>query len=355
MPDFKQTLEVEAFRSGTWTDSAGNTKAWSDTDLDTIASRYNESIGKGEREAPVVVGHPKDNSPAYGWVESARRAGDRLMLKLKDVQDGFVTALKEGLYKKRSISLFPDMNIRHLGFLGGAQPAVPGLADVQFEAADNSVSFEFALENSDEDIEFIKKENTFFKSLFLRFGMDIAKAQDHTEPSTSTETTEDDMSEELKAQVAELTAKIAEFEKTAGEKDTEITNLKAEIQASTDTARKVEHKAFCDALVGEGKLLPANMEMTLENMELRFQADLAKGEGAESLKSYKESLSGTETVVEMSEVATKTAATTAVASGSDKFTDMCQARANEKKISFAAAMVEIQVEQPALAREYAAS
>lgn len=347
-----QTLEVEAFRTGTWTDSEGTTKDWSGGDLDKIVTAYNKSVETGEREAPVVVGHPKDNAPAYGWVESARRTGDRLMLKLRDVQDSFVNTLKEGLFKKRSIALFPDMNIRHLGFLGAAQPAVPGLADVKFEADDKALSFEFVLEDTSEDIELIRKENTFFRNLFSRFGFDVkSQVAEHTQP-TDTKATEDDMSKELEAKVTELNTKVAEFEKAAGEKDTEIASLKDEIKKGGDTARKAEHKTFCDGLVTDGKMLPANVEMTMENMELRYQADQTTGEGAESLKTYKESLSGAETAVEMKEVATKKDVTTTVASGTDKFTALCDTRAAEKKISFSAAMAEIQIEQPDLAREY---
>ena len=96
-----KTVSIEVFRAGKQTDSAGNVREWTESDLDSIASKYNPA----EHEAPVVIGHPKDNSPAFGWVESLQRNGDTLIASLKDLSDGFVDAWKAGHYKKRSISL----------------------------------------------------------------------------------------------------------------------------------------------------------------------------------------------------------------------------------------------------------
>ena len=42
--------------------------------------------------------------------------------------------LNKGFIKKRSISLDKDGKLRHVGFLGGAAPAVKGLADIQFSS-----------------------------------------------------------------------------------------------------------------------------------------------------------------------------------------------------------------------------
>jgi hypothetical protein len=80
----------------------------------------------------VVVGHPKDNAPAYGWVESLKRDGEVLWAKLKDIVPEFREWLDKKLYKKRSISLYPDGSLRHVGFLGAVPPAVKGLPDPAF-------------------------------------------------------------------------------------------------------------------------------------------------------------------------------------------------------------------------------
>lgn len=131
-------MKIEIFRTGTHTNSNGDEKSWNEKDLDSIVSKYNPQ----EHEAPVVIGHPKDNAPAYGWVEGLERKGSVLYAKLKDLVPEFVDIMKKGLYKKRSISLYPDMTLRHVGFLGATPPAIKGLADIKFSEQE-AVSYEF--------------------------------------------------------------------------------------------------------------------------------------------------------------------------------------------------------------------
>ena len=75
------------------------------------------------------------------------------MAKAKQVVPEFTEALKNGLYKKRSISLDKDGKLRHVGFLGAAAPAVKGLADIQFNA-DETDSIEFEI------LDYIRKRRT---------------------------------------------------------------------------------------------------------------------------------------------------------------------------------------------------
>jgi hypothetical protein len=133
---------IAVFRVGTWTDSAGRTKTWTEEDIDRIVSTYDPS----KSEAPVVIGHPKDNAPAYGWVEALKRDGEILWAKIKDIAPEFKEWLEKKLYKKRSISLYPDGSLRHIGFLGAAPPAVKGLPDAAFRGTEGVVelSLDFA-------------------------------------------------------------------------------------------------------------------------------------------------------------------------------------------------------------------
>lgn len=131
---------IPVFKAGKHTDSAGNKKTWTEADLDTIVAKYQPA----DHEAPVVIGHPADNSPAWGWVESLKREGQLLFAKLKDVAPAFADMVRKGLFKKRSISLYPDMSLRHVGFLGAMPPAVKGLPDVAFKACEAGVTVEFA-------------------------------------------------------------------------------------------------------------------------------------------------------------------------------------------------------------------
>jgi len=135
---------VEIFQAGTHTDSQGRTAEWSVDDLDQIVANHNEATA-----APIVVGHPKTNDPAFGWVGKLQRVGKSLMAKFTDVVPEFARAVETGRYRKRSVSLGrgPDgLRLLHVGFLGAKPPALD-LAPMSYEAP-KSVDqvFEFSAE-----------------------------------------------------------------------------------------------------------------------------------------------------------------------------------------------------------------
>ena len=119
---------IEVFKTGLHTDSSGNTKKWTEKDVDKIVSSY----AARKNDAPAVIGHPKSNSPAYGWIKELKRDGDKLLAKVEPTVKEFVEWVRKKLYKHVSISLRPDLSLRHVGFLGGAPPAVKGLKVPEF-------------------------------------------------------------------------------------------------------------------------------------------------------------------------------------------------------------------------------
>jgi hypothetical protein len=180
---------VEAFRAGEHTDADGVSRKWSPVDINNIAIQYNKASDPNNPErhvAPVVLGHPDDKGadPAMGWIDRAKAVGDKLYLKLTELQPAFVDALKKGMYKTRSISLYPDLNIRHLGFLGASVPAVKGLAPFKFEENKPYHTYEFG--EGMEDVNEIKTENKWYKRLFSMFKIEPPKdfAQQTTEVLT---------------------------------------------------------------------------------------------------------------------------------------------------------------------------
>ncbi len=96
--------EFEIFKAGTHTSSNGTTKDYSIKDLEFIASSYNPA----ENEAPIVIGHPVDNSPAYGWIESLKVAGDNFLQNLRKLSRSFLKQLKKD-YIKNEVSLLIKM------------------------------------------------------------------------------------------------------------------------------------------------------------------------------------------------------------------------------------------------------
>jgi len=124
---------IDVCRAGTWHDTHGREVALDEARLDRIVAAHASAD-----PAPVVVGHPETDAPAFAWIDGLRRSGDRLQATLRDVAPAFREAVEAGRYAGRSIALQGD-RLRHLGFLGGRAPAVPGLAPTQFAAAPDTV------------------------------------------------------------------------------------------------------------------------------------------------------------------------------------------------------------------------
>ena len=120
---------IEVFEGGIQTDSYGRTELFDEKKLDYAVKTYNPK----HHEAPLCIGHPEHNTPAYGWTEGLKRDGLKLLAKFKQVPEEISNAIYSGLWKKRSISFYPDGSVRHIGFLGAQPPAVKGLIDIKFK------------------------------------------------------------------------------------------------------------------------------------------------------------------------------------------------------------------------------
>ncbi len=121
---------IEVFKVGDY----GGKGKFTTADLDKIAESYDPKL----HEAPVVIGHPAHDQPAYGLVKTLRRAGDSLWAQLRKVDPGFSDLVEQGRFTQRSVALYRNMPqtsgpyLRHLGFLGAQPPEVKGLQPIQF-------------------------------------------------------------------------------------------------------------------------------------------------------------------------------------------------------------------------------
>lgn len=133
---------IEIFRGGKQVDSNGK-----EHDGDAVIDKAVAAFDAAEHEPPLVVGHPKENAPAFGWVEDVKtglKDGIKVLYaRFKQVVPEFEEAVKKGLYKKRSASFYADGRLRHVGFLGAAPPAVKALADLKFKDSGDAVTFDF--------------------------------------------------------------------------------------------------------------------------------------------------------------------------------------------------------------------
>ena len=124
---------IDVCRTGTWRDVNGREVTIDEPRLDRIVAAHSTAD-----PAPAVVGHPATDAPAFAWVDGLRRVGDRLQARLERIAPAFREAVEAGRYSGRSIALQGD-TIRHIGFLGGRPPAVPGLAPTHFAAEAETV------------------------------------------------------------------------------------------------------------------------------------------------------------------------------------------------------------------------
>ena len=145
------TSLLHIFRAGTYTAMSGQAVALSAADLAACARAYDPA----RHEAPLVVGHPLDNHPAYGWVAGLTANGEDLEAVPRDLNADFAAAVRERRYSKVSASFWPPTHpenpvpgvwsLRHVGFLGAAVPAVLGLRPVALASADAElITLEFA-------------------------------------------------------------------------------------------------------------------------------------------------------------------------------------------------------------------
>lgn len=261
---------IPIFRTGTHTDSAGNTRQYTAEELDRRVSLYNGQPESQRRLAPHVLGHPRTDAPAYGWVKELKRVGDTLFGYTKQFSPEFVDKLRRGEYKFRSCAFYPDGLLRHVGWLGAAQPAVAGLGEVEFAEGD-AIVVEFA-EGEFADVRMPRAAGVFRRLrefLIGEHGQEVAdrvvpeddlqvlsrpmpevpvwlenavedlyktQTQQQTAASSFTQSKGDDMPE----------TKPGEFEEQLRQEKARNTELETQLQQSERKQRNVEFAAFCD-------------------------------------------------------------------------------------------------------------
>jgi hypothetical protein len=139
---------IEIFAAGSHADNKGRNHTIDPAFLDTVVRNFNADT----HHPPIVVGHPVDNSPAFGWTQELRRNGQKLEARFNDVDSAFENLVRDGRFKKRSASFYVDPatapggkapTLRHVGFLGAEPPAVKGLRDISFTEGE-ALTFDFS-------------------------------------------------------------------------------------------------------------------------------------------------------------------------------------------------------------------
>lgn len=131
-------------RPGQFTDMNGVAVQFSEADLVAAAQAYDPAL----HEAPVVIGHPKDTAPAYGWIQALEFGEGSLVAEAHNTVAEFAE-LVSGPFKKRSARFYTPNSprnpvpgvyyLRDVGLLGAQPPAIKGLADVSFAEGESDV------------------------------------------------------------------------------------------------------------------------------------------------------------------------------------------------------------------------
>ena len=290
------TTPLDIFRTGRQTASSGTTLDFTEADLLACAQGYDPAL----HEAPIVVGHPKDNAPAFGWVKSLSYKEGSLQAEPHQVDEAFAELVRLGRYKKISASFYlPDAAanpkpgayyLRHVGFLGAQPPAVKGLRDASFaDGETDTVCF------SDWDDQLNAGLWRRMRDWLIgKFGQEEAdqvlpswdveqlktladQPEQPDEPATNAAYAE---GVRMKTELERREAALKTREEGLTQKEADFKEAKTTLDRQALAARKVEHLAFCEGLVKDGRLAPTHKEPLVAFMAaIGTEAVLAFGEG----------------------------------------------------------------------------
>lgn len=352
MADFNGFADwVEIFRGGKQTDSSGKVH-----DGDMLIDKAVAGFNPQHHEPPVVLGHPVDDAPAYGWVEGVKANIDggvkRLYAKFRQVVPEFEEMVKSGRYKKRSASFYPDGRLRHVGWLGAMPPAVKGLADVAFKEGEEAILFEEPTTKKEKKpMDF----NEFMEA--LKFWKKSQEQPDMTDMPVGRVSKPDNESKSFSE--ADLEAARLEAAKTA-KAEAEAAIL-AEFAEAEGRRKKAEAKERINGLIESGiqagSIAPAwkdagiaqFMEALDADAPIEFGDAKAKKTGLEWFTDFLESLPK---LVDFSEIATRDKDVKAGNAGA-KLEALTTAKMKENQgMTYGAAFAEVQKQNPALVAEY---
>jgi len=360
---------IEIFRGGKQIDSNGR-----EHDGDAVIDRAVATFSASEHEPPVVVGHPKDNAPAFGWVAGLKKSGNILLAKFKDIVPEFQTAVENGLYKKRSASFYPDGSLRHVGFLGAAPPAVKGLADLSFSDNDQEATFEFSETNpwtwqAIADVFrrlrewIIEKEGKEAADAIIG-NWDIREVEDEkTNSQTAMEKeavmqyTQEQLDEKLNQQKSWFSETLKAAKKEAAEEERKKADAEFAEKQRTDKKELVRQEVsnWCETKLRDGKIVPAwakaGLSEFMQNLEAEEEIKFSEGNKKSQLDWFKDFLEELPKVIDFGEIASREKDIGAGDAGA-KLEQLVKDKMDKKEIGYNPAFAEVQAEHPDLVEEY---
>ena len=296
------TKTLHIFKPGRQTAMNGLTLEFSESDLAASAAAYDPA----KHEAPIVIGHPKHDDPAYGWVKSLATADDGLQAEPHQVDAAFAELVEAGRYKKISASFYlPDAPnnpvpgvyyLRHVGFLGAQPPAVKGLKAAEFADAEEGV-VEFGDWGMETNATLWRRMREW---LLAKFGQETADQvipdwqietireaarQDDDAPRVAFADPENAPAGASPAKPTTEENHVTPEQKAALEAENaqlkqQLATAEADKQKQAAAKRHADNVAFAEQLIGDGNLAPKHKDAVVAFLDFsEADASLEFGEG----------------------------------------------------------------------------
>lgn len=286
---------LHIFKPGNHITMSGACISFGESDLAATVLAYDPAL----HEAPLVIGHPKHDAPAAGWVKSLSTAADGLIAVPHEVDVAFADLVAQKKFKKISASFYhPDAAnnpvpgvyyLRHVGFLGAQPPSVKGLRPIELaEDEEGVVEFgdfgdsvsagvfrrlrewlidKFSQEDADRVVPGWEVDNLLAESLREDDRPSFTEPNKPRHPTTEENPVNPAEKAALEAENTRLKTRLAAHEERQ--------------QKEQAAQRHTKNLAFAEGLVGAGKLLPKHTAALIAALDFAEAGDapLEFGEG----------------------------------------------------------------------------
>ncbi|MBF0193488.1 MAG: hypothetical protein HQL71_02980 [Magnetococcales bacterium] len=278
----KTLTDIPIFQAGRHRDMSGAAVTITEVELQKTVSIYQPSL----HEAPLVIGHPQHDAPAWGWVAGLRVEKGMLLASVKQVDPAFSAIVTAGRYKKVSASFYtPDaannpapgtFYLRHVGFLGAQPPAIKGLTEASFNEKETGIITisknifpqNKQQNNSNEFSEYPTKQEAIMEPEQKEKKVD---EQQKKQPEKQTKEQLAPTKEELEKQQQDLKAR-----------EDELTKREEKINNQERDNKKQRMGQLIDQLIKEGRVLPRDKEgllALLDRLDTSGVIEFSEGEG----------------------------------------------------------------------------
>ncbi|WP_374569679.1 hypothetical protein [Phenylobacterium sp.] len=274
---------IQAFKAGKHRAIDGRFYEFSEADVAAIAAGYDPSL----QAAPIVLGHPKTDDPAWGWVKGLSVQDGHLVAETERVDQAFAEGVDAGRYRYVSAAFYAPQDaanpkpgswyLRHVGYLGATPPAVKGLQPAFAAGAGEFVAFgsadgfwvkdvlrgirdffieKFSLEEADRvipsyAIDNIEREED--RPAFAEAGAESIAASDDAgtvQGAAGADTVEGAAADD----------RLAEREAALQAREATVAQREAAFAETARTDARAEDAAYLDGLVAAGRLPPAQRD-----------------------------------------------------------------------------------------------